>query len=70
VELLGSIACRFFVRVKCTGVEDDRLRVATREETVGWNAGKLKAASLGAAENNLVPLTERFKTERTPESIL
>jgi hypothetical protein len=70
VELLDSIACRCFVRVKFTGIEDDRLRAAAREDTVGRNAGKLIAASLGAAENNLVPLTERFKTERVPESIL
>ena len=70
MELLDSLACRRFVRVNGTGIEEGRLRAAVRDETVGCNAGKLISASLAAAENNLVPLTERFKTERVPESIL
>ena len=67
---MGSLACRRFVRVKCTGIEDDRLRAAVRDETVGCNVGNVIAASLGAAEKNLDLLTERFKPERIPESIL
>jgi hypothetical protein len=71
LELLNSIGFKCFVTANWTGTEDERVHEATKEGTVGLNAGSLIiAAGLGAAENNLVRLTGWLKTERTPEIIL